>query len=200
MKLWYSARTRAFTALWMMEEAGLPYTLERVDIRAPGHPDAALRAVNPMGKLPALEDGEAKLGETAAILLYVADKAAGKKLAPPIGDPRRGRFLQWLMFPATTIEPVMMERRNNAPVNSLQSGWGDYDRAMDALSGAMAPNKWLIGDDFTAADLYIASSLGFGMQFGMIDKRPEFEAFAARATARDACKRAQAIEAKEAGG
>jgi len=200
MKLWYGARTRAFTALWMMEEAGLPYTLERVDIRAPGHPNDALKAINPMGKLPALEDGEAKLGETAAILLYVADKAPAKKLAPPIGDPRRGRFLQWLIFPATTIEPVMVERRNKTPVNSLQSGWGDYDRAMDALSGAMQPDRWLVGDDFTAADLYIASSLSFGMQFGLIDKLPAFEEFAGRARARPAFESASAIEAKEGGG
>jgi glutathione S-transferase len=199
MKLWYGPRTRAFTALWMMEEAGLPYALERVDIRAAGHPSDALKAVNPMGKLPALEDGDAKLGETAAILLYVAEKVPGKKLAPPIGDPRRGRFLQWLMFSGTCIEPAMMERMHKTPVNSLQSGWGDYDRVVAALRGAMQPDRWLVGDDFTAADLYIASSLGFGMQFGLIDKLPEFEAFVARAGARDAYRRAQEIEAREGG-
>lgn len=78
MKLWYGARTRAFTALWMVEETGLPYTLERVNIRDPSHPSAALLAVNPMGKVPALEDGAAKFGDNGAICAYLADKVPEK--------------------------------------------------------------------------------------------------------------------------
>ena len=197
MKLYYCPQTRAFTSLWMMEEAGQPYEIVRVDIRAPGHPTEAYKKINPMGKVGALEDNGVGFGETAAILLYVADKFPQTKLAPPPTDPRRGRFLQWLMFDATTIEPVMMERRTGTKPNSFQAGWGDYDRAMNALEAAMKPGPWLLGDQFTAADLYIASGLNFGMQFGMIDKRPAFVAFVERATARPAFKRAQDIEAKE---
>ncbi len=196
MKLYYGPRTRAFTALWMMEESGLPYELARVDIRAPTHPDAALRAVNPMGKLPALEDGPNRFGETSAILLYVAEKA-GKGLAPTPSDPTRGRFLQWLMFPAAVIEPAMVERMHKTPENTVQSGWGDYKRMEKALMDAMTPGQWLLGDTFTAADLYIASMLMFGMQFGMIEKQKPFEAFAARAAERPAFQSASAIEAKE---
>ena len=198
MKLWYSPRTRAFTALWMLEETGLPYALERVDIRAPDHPSAALRAINPMGKLPALEDGPNKLGETAALLLYVAEKAGpAKKLAPAIDSPHRGRFLQWLMFAPAVVEPAMVERMNKTPENTQQSGWGDYKRMEKALMDAMTPGQWLLGDTFTAADLYIASMLRFGMQFGMIDKQKPFEDFVNRASARPAFASASAIEEKE---
>ncbi len=197
MKLWYSPRTRSFTALWMLEETGLPYTLERVDIRAAEHPNAALLAVNPMGKVPALEDGDARFGDNGAILLYLADKAAGKALAPAASDPARGRYLQWMLFPAGVIEPAMMERMHKAPVNTQQAGWGDMDRAQKALASAMTPGQWLLGAGFTAADLYIASSLSFGMQFGLIDKLPAFEEFTGRARAREAFVRASAIEAKE---
>ncbi len=198
MKLYYCPQTRAFTSLWMMEEVGQPYELVRVNIRAPGHPTEAYKKINPMGKVAGFEDGGVGFGETAAILLYVADKFPQTKLSPPPTDPRRGRFLQWLMFSPTCIEPAMMEKRAGTPINTIGAGWGDYDRVLAALEAALKPGPWLFGDQFTAADLYIASSLGFGMQFGMIDKRPAFVAYSERATARPAFKRAQEIEAKEA--
>jgi glutathione S-transferase len=199
MKLYYCPRTRAFTSLWMMEEVGQPYELVRVDIRAPGHPTEAYKKINPMGKVAGLQDGKCAMGETAAILLYVADKFPQAKLAPAPTDPQRGRFLQWLMFSATTMEPAMVEKRMGHTPNSFQSGWGDYNRALGALENAMQPGPFLFGEPFTAADLYIASSLNFGMQFGLIDKRAAFVAFADRATARPAFKRASSIDAREAG-
>lgn len=198
MKLHYCPQTRSFTALWMMEEAGQPYELVRVDIRAPGHPSEAYKKINPMGKVPGFSDGGNAMGETAAILLYVADKYPQTKLAPAPTDPRRGRFLQWLMFSPTTIEPVMMEKRLGTTPNSFSAGWGDYERAMTALENALKPGPYLFGDEFTAADLYIGSALGFGMRFGMVDKRQAFVQFAERASARPSFKRATEIEAREA--
>ena len=198
MKLYYCPQTRAFTSLWMLEEVGQPYELVRVNIREPGHPSEAYKKINPMGKVAGFEDNGVGFGETAAILLYVADKFPQTKLAPLPTDPRRGRFLQWLMFSATTMEPVMVEKRFNREPNSFQSGWGDYDRAMAALEAAFTPGPWLFGDQFTAADLYLASGLGFGMQFGMIDKRSTFAAVAERGQNRPAFKRAREIEEREA--
>ena len=198
MKLYYCPQTRAFTSLWMLEEVGQPYALERVEIRAPGHPSEAYRKINPMGKVAGLQDdGGVGFGETAAILLYLADRFPQAQLAPAPTDPRRGRFLQWLMFTPTTLEPAMLERRAGTPINTVQSGWGDYDRATAALERALAPGPNLFGDAFTAADLYLASTLGYGMNFGLIDKRPAFEAFAARATARPSYQRATGIEERE---
>jgi len=198
LKLYYAPRSRAFTSLWMLEEAGQPYEIARVDIRAPDHPTAAYKKINPMGKVAGLEDAGIGFGETAAILLYVADKFPQTKLAPAPSDPRRGRFLQWLMFSPTTMEPAMIEKRLGTTPNTVQSGWGDYDRALSALEAALRPGPWLFGETFTAADLYIASSLNFGMQFGLVDKRPSFCAFVEQATARGAFQRATEIEAKEA--
>lgn len=197
MKLFFAPQTRSITALWMLLEAGAPYEIVRVNIRAPGHPSAEFRQVNPMGKVPALQDDGLGFGETSAILLYIADKFPQAKLAPLPTDPNRGRFLQWLMYPPTTIEPAMMEKRRGSEPMTTAAGWGDYDRAMAALEAAMTPDKWLFGDQFTAADLYVASSLGFGMMFGMIDKRPAFVEFSERASARAAYKKAREIEAAE---
>jgi glutathione S-transferase len=196
MQLHWCPQTRAFTALWMMEELGEPYERVRVDIRAPGHPSTAYRRINPMGKVPALVDGDCAMGETAAILLYLADKFPGARLAPAPTDPRRGRFLQWLLFTPSTLEPVWSEKQRGAAPNSFSAGWGDYDRAMNALEAALAPGPWLFGEQFTAADLYLASALGFGMRFGMADKRTRFVDFAARAEAREAFRRATEIEAQ----
>ena len=195
MQLFHCPNTRAFTALWMLEEIGEPYELVRVDIRAAAHPSPDYLAINPMGKVPGLRDGDCALGETAAILLYVADKFPRANLAPAPHDPRRGRFLQWLMFTPSTLEPVWAERQRGAPSNSISSGWGDYDRAMNALAAALAPGPFLFGEWFSAADLYLASSLGFGMQFGMADRRPAFEAYVARAAQRPAFQRALKIGA-----
>jgi glutathione S-transferase len=197
LKLYFAPQTRSITALWMLLEAGAPYEIVRVNIRAPGHPSAEFRQVNPMGKVPALQDGGLGFGETSAILLYIADKFPQAKLAPLPTDPNRGRFLQWLMYPPTTIEPAMMEKRRGSEPMTTAAGWGDYDRAMAALESAMTPGQWLFGDQFTAADLYVASSLGFGMMFGMIDKRPAFVEFSERASARPAYKKAREIEAAE---
>lgn len=197
LKLYFAPQTRSITALWMLLEAGAPYEIVRVNIRAPGHPSAEFRQINPMGKVPALQDGGLGFGETSAILLYIADKFPQAKLAPLPTDPNRGRFLQWLMYPPTTIEPAMMEKRRGSEPMTTAAGWGDYDRAMAALEAAMTPGQWLFGSQFTAADLYIASSLGFGMMFGMIDKRPAFVEFSERASARAAYRQAREIEAAE---
>lgn len=198
MKLYYCPNTRAITSLWMMEEVGQPYELVRVDIRAPGHPSAAYRKINPMGKVAGFSDGECAMGETAAILLYVADKFPHTRLSPAPTDPTRGRFLQWLMFPATTLEPALGAKMSGAPTNSFSAGWGDLDRALAAVEGALRPGRWLFGEPFTAADLYLAGSLGFCMQAGMIERRPSFAEYAERAVARPAHQRALAIEAREA--
>lgn len=200
MQLHWCPQTRAFTALWMMEEVGEPYELVRVDIRAPGHPTDAYRRVNPMAKVPAFVDGDCAMGETAAILLYVADKFPRARLAPAPTDARRGRFLQWLMFTPIALEPAWAERQRGAVPNSFSAGWGDYDRAMNALEAALAPGPWLFGDSFTAADLYLASALGFGMRFGLADRRKRFEELVERAETRAAFRRAMAIEADAARG
>jgi glutathione S-transferase len=103
-----------------------------------------------------------------------------------------------LIFTPSTLEPVWTEKQRGAAPNSFTSGWGDYDRAMNALEAALAPGPWLFGEQFTAADLYLASALGFGTRFGLADERETFMEFVERAEARPAFRRAMEIEAKEA--
>lgn len=97
MKLYWCKNTRAFRIAWLLEESGIPYERVSIDIRDPhAKEDLAFRAVSPMGKVPALEDGPARLCDSGAICIYVADQYPQSKLGPPVGSQDRARFLQWV--------------------------------------------------------------------------------------------------------
>src|SRR3954465_14135868 len=98
MKRYWSPRSRSFSALWLMEETGQPYERVLTDITTGAQKTPEFLAINPMGKVPALKDGDAVRGEAAAVCAYVAERCPEAKLAPPLGDPRRAKYLQWLFF------------------------------------------------------------------------------------------------------
>ncbi|MFM9861556.1 glutathione S-transferase family protein [Pseudoxanthobacter sp. M-2] len=197
MKLYWSPNTRSTRALWLMEEAGLPYERVKLDLAAGEHKRPAFLAVNPMGKVPALENGAAKVAESAALCAYVADLAPASGLAPPIGDPDRGRFLHWLFFSAGCIEPAYMQKAMGWTIDRPSlAGWGGYEAVMDVLDAAVAPGPWLLGDRFTAADVMVGTDLHFGVRlFKFVESRPNFEAYIDRCEARPAFQRAAAINA-----
>jgi glutathione S-transferase len=197
MKLYWSPNTRSTRALWMLEEAGLPYERVKLDMAAGEHKRPEFLAVNPMGKVPALTNGEAKVAESAALCAYVADLAPGTGLAPPIGDPDRGRWLHWLFFSAACIEPAYMQKAMGWTIDRpSMAGWGNYETVMDVLDAALTSGPWLLGDRFTAADVMVGTDLHFGVRmFKFVESRPSFEAYIDRCEARPAFQRAAAINA-----
>lgn len=108
IKLYWSPRSRSFTTLWLMEESGLPYERVLTDISTGAQKTPDFLKINPMGKVPALTDGDAALAEAAAICAYIADRYPETKLAPGVTDPRRARYLQWLFFSPGCIEPAII--------------------------------------------------------------------------------------------
>ena len=195
MKLYWAPKTRSFRALWLMEETGCPYERVLIDIRAGGQSDPEFRAVNPMGKVPALKDGAAMVAESAAICAYVADRIPDAVLAPAIGDPARGRYLHWLFFSAGCIEPAYMQKAMNWTTDPKMAGWGDFDRVIGVLDEAVAKGPWVLGDRFSAADVILGSDLWYGTKvFSLVPSRPSFEAYVARCMARPAFERARAID------
>jgi glutathione S-transferase len=135
-------------------------------------------AINPMGKVPALKHGDTVVTETGAILCYLADAFPAAKLAPPMGQ--RGAYYRWLFFTAGCAEPAMSNKSVGwNPDEELQRrfGYGTYPLTMDTLEKAVAGKRFIAADHFTAADLFVASFLNFGMMFGVIEKRPAFEAY-----------------------
>ena len=132
MKLHFCPQTRSVTALWMLEEAGAPYEIVRVNIRAPGHPSAAYKLVNPMGKVPAIRHGDAVVTEQVAVFLYLADLFPEAGLAPALTDPLRGPYLRWMVFYAACFEPALIDRstkREAVPVS--RSPYADYDTMLE---------------------------------------------------------------------
>jgi glutathione S-transferase len=195
LKFYYAPLTRSFRVLWLLEEIGEPYERVHIDIRKGEQSTDKFRAINPMAKVPALTDGDASMAESGAISAYLADRFPEAGLAPPIGDPRRGRYLQWLFFSAGGIEPAITQTFMKFELPSSQAGWGDAERVWSVLEDAVQPGPWLLGDMFTAADVLIGSDLNLVVnQFKILEGKPAINAFIARCTERPAFQRALALD------
>ncbi len=194
MKLFWSPQTRSARALWMLEEAGIDYERELVDIQNPDRDNTAeFLAASPMGKVPALVDGDLGMAESAAICLYVADRYAPGTLAPAIDDARRGKFLYWLMYTPAVIEPAMSEKFNGVETNRYRSGWGDFELMIETLEQGIDGNSWILGETFTAADVMLGSSVVFMRMFNMLPDSATLGAYADRCLARPAYQKALAL-------
>jgi len=196
LTLYHAAPSRSSIARWMLEELGEPYdllvlSLAKEEQRAPDY-----LAVNPMGKVPALKHGDAVITEAAAICTYLADEFPQARLNVPVGDPRRGTYLRWLFFAPSCIEPAITDRafpRKEEPRRGML-GYGDFDTVMAVVAAAVEPGPYLMGEQFTAADVVLGSTLRWGMMFGILPKRPEFVAYVGRLEQRPALKRAIALD------
>jgi glutathione S-transferase len=193
--LYTNPQSRGRIAHWMLEEVGAPYDTVWLEygstMKAPEY-----LAVNPMGKVPALRDGSTVVTESAAICAYLADRFPNRRLAPPAGDAARGAYFRWMFFVAGPLEMATTARALDwqvAPGRSRMVGFGSYAEALDTLETALRPGPYVCGEQLTAADVVLGSALGWGMLFGSIDKRPAFEAYAARLQQREAARRAHAL-------
>ena len=201
MKLYWSPQTRSTRALWMLEETGVEYERVLVDIQSPDRMDPAeFREASPMGKVPALVDGNVKMAESAAICLYLADRYSPGELAPRIDDPARGKFLYWLLYTPAVIEPSMSEKFNGVAPNRHRSGWGDFDLMIETLEKGIADRQWILGDGFSAADVMLGSSVVFMRMFGMLPDSEVLSGYAERCLARPAYQRALAMNESDTAG
>lgn len=188
-------QSRGRIAHWMLEEVDEPYdTVWLAYATSMKSPDYL--AVNPMGKVPALCDGEVVVTEAAAICAYLADRFPDRGLAPLAGSPARAAYFRWMFFTAGPLEQATTAKALGWAVpegRSVMVGFGSYERTLDALETALRPGPYVCGEAFTAADVVLGSALGWGMMFGTLDKRPAFEAYVARLQQRPAAQRANAL-------
>ncbi len=195
IKLYWWPRTRAVRAAWMLEELGQPYQRIPINIRDDSaKTDARFLAVSPMGKVPAVEDGPTRLCDSGAICAYLADQYPQAGLAPAIGHPDRGAYLQWLMFTNSVIEPAMGEKMGGLAANPAAYGWGGFDRMLTMLRAGLAAGQWILGQRFSAADVLLGTSCHFLRQFKMTGDEPVLWDYADRCTSRPAFQRAMALE------
>ena len=179
---------------WMLEEVGAPYDQHLLEygttMKAPEY-----LAINPMGKVPAITHNGHVITECAAICAYLADAFPDAGLAP--APAHRADYYRWLFFAAGPLEQAITNRMfefSVPPEREMSVGYGSFDSAMDGLEVAVAGKRFVAGDTFSAADVYVGSQIGWGLTFGSIDKRPAFEAYWAGICERPAYLRGKAID------
>ncbi|HEX5792676.1 MAG TPA: glutathione S-transferase family protein [Rheinheimera sp.] len=181
---------------WLLEELGLSYKLELMQFGG-NIKSAEFLKLNPMGKVPAIKHGDIVVTEGAAICAYLADQFADKKLAPAPDSPERGAYYRWLFFAAGPLEMATTAKAYNWRLdsdNATSVGCGLYNDTLNALESALIQGPYLCGEQFTAADIYVGSHIGWGMLFGTLEKRPAFTEYVQRLQAREASIRATQLD------
>jgi glutathione S-transferase len=199
--LFWCPRTRASRILWLLEELGEPFELQEIDIRDPdSRNDPDFQLASPMGKVPAIMDtapaGVVRIADSAAIGLYLADRYPEAGLAPALNDVRRGSYLYWMTYTPGVIEPAMSEKFGGWQVDRATCGWGNFDSMIEVLERGLDPGPWLLGKQFSAADVLVGSSVYFMKLFGLLPDSRILAEYAERCLARPAYARALAREAE----
>ena len=185
--------SRARVARWMLEETGLPYQTEILEygtsMKAP-----AYRAINPMGKVPAIRHGDTVVTENAAICMYLADLVPEKKLAPPVGSTARGSYYRWISFMGP-LEQLMVAKSTGGKLpDPGMAGFGTEEDLVQTLAGAVEGRDHLAGDSFTAADLLVSAYIGWYLQFQLLPALPAFTRFVELHRDRPAAARANELD------
>ena len=187
-------RSRGQIARWMLEEVGVEYRTEVLQY-GPEMKSESFLAVNPMGKVPTIRHRGVVVTEAAAICAYLADVFPEAGLAPPPSE--RGAYYRWMFFAAGPLEAATI---NNAfkfevpPERESMIGYGSFEAVLDTLEAAVGASEYIAGANFSAADVYVGSHIGFGFQFGSLEKRPAFVDYWSRLENRPARLRAIAID------
>ena len=188
--------SRAANVVWMLEELGLPYDLKHVDFKTLEHKGPEHIALNAMGKLPTLIDGDAVISESAAIGVYLADRYSSGTLAPALDDPARGPYLRWCFYAPSVVEPCCMAKASSWEYRAASAGFGTYESLLQTLEGGIGEGPWLLGDRFIMADVILGGTVRWMLQFKMLEARPAFTAYAERLNARPAAVKAAGINAR----
>jgi glutathione S-transferase len=176
--------------VWMLEEVGLPYRLEHVDLMKGAQKSEAIRALNPMGKVPILVDGDVVVTESAAIGLYLADRYAPGRLAPALDAKERGTYLRAALIPSAVIEPAAMAKMNDWKVNTGQAGFGDYESVLATIDALIGEGPYVLGEQFSMADVILGGNVRYMLRYKLIEATPRFTAYAERLGERPALKAA----------
>ncbi len=189
--------SRGRIARWMLEEIGQPYRTVVLDYGTTMKA-ADYLSINPMGKVPAVTHRGVTVTECAAVCTYLADAFPAAGLAPALDDPARGPYLRWMFFGAGPLEAAVTARSLGLlapPDKAAMAGYGSFDQVVQALETAVAgAGPWLLGDRFSALDVYLGSQIGWGLQFRSLPERDAFKAYAARLFQRPAAVRARELD------
>lgn len=194
--LYTNPMSRGRIVRWMLEEIGQPYRAEMIAY-GPAMKSPEYRAINPMGKVPALVHGKALVTEVNAICAYLADAFLQAGLAPASGSPERGAYYRWLFYNAGPVEASVTNNTLGVVVPDEKRGfvgYGSFETVIDVLDELFTRNEYALGERFSAVDVTLGSQIGWGLQFGTMPRRPAFEAYGARLQSRPAAVRARELD------
>lgn len=199
MKLYYAPQSRAVRPRWLLEEIGAPYTLVRLDMSKNEHKAPDYMKIHPHGAVPALVDGDVAMFESAAICAYLADKFADKRLAPPVGSPARALYYQWMIYSMATLEPPVLQVFMHAAMlpeaersaAAAEEGRAKFAEVARVLTRALEGRSFMLGDQFSAADVMIGSTLVWAQMLGLLGEHPVLADYVGRLLSRPAFQRAQ---------
>jgi len=165
---YHNPRSRAAMAHWMLEEVGADYEIRHIDFQKGDQKTPEFLALNPMGKIPMIVADGTVITEAPAIIAWLADAYPAAGLAPPVGSVERGVYYRWLFFGGSCIEPAVADQmfKRPAPAQPGAIGWGSYDDVIRTVEAGLQPGPFLLGDKFSAADVYIGAELSWAGQFG----------------------------------
>jgi glutathione S-transferase len=190
LTLFHAPMSRSGGIAWLLEELGVPYETRIVNIRrADGSGARDSANPHPHGKVPCLQHDGQRVFEIAAITLYLTDLFPEAKLGPRVGDPKRGEYLSWLAYRPGVLEPAMMMRRLSVKHVPGAMGWAEANEVEEMLGSLLSGRKYLLGDEFSAADISVGGAINFLMTFKVMNENPVFKDYTARITARPAFKR-----------
>src|SRR5690242_8632025 len=198
MKLYYGPMTRANRPRWLLEELGVRYELARLDPKKGETKTPEYLRIKPVGKVPALVDGEVTMFESAAICAWLADKFPEKNLAPGVDTAQRALYYQWLFFGMTTLEaPVALHARHTTGLppdervaQVAEAAKAEVERALAAPEAVLENRDYLLGR-FSAADVIVGGTLMWAAAQKLVARRPALEAYVARLKERAAFLRAR---------
>ena len=187
--LYSSPFSRGRTVHWMLEEAGAPYRYEIVNLETRDQKNPDYLAVNPMGKVPAIEHRGTVITESGAICAYLADAFPAARLAP--SNDRRGAYYRWMFFAACCVEPAVIDRMLERPAVAKTGAlaYGSYEDVVGTLAYALQPGPFILGAQFSAADVYLGSQIAFGLMVKALEARPVFQEYVGRLQQRPAYQR-----------
>lgn len=199
MKLYHSPQTRSIRPRWLLEELGVPYDLETLDMAKQDHKRAEYMKIHPHGAVPALVDDDVVMFESAAICMYLADKYRDKQLAPALGSPERAAYYQWIVYSIATLEPPVLEvflhtvmlPEEQRSAEAAQDGRTKFKDVGHVLSQALRGKEFLVGNRFSAADVMIGSTLAWAHFLGLLNDQHVLEDYAKRMSQRPAYQTAQ---------
>ena len=189
--LYSNPQSRGRTIHWLLEELGAPYEMRVLDLSKGEHKTPQFLAINPMGKVPAIVHRGVVVTEAAAICVYLADEFPAAGLAPKIGDPQRGTYLRWFFFAAGCYEPAVVDKMFGRPPVERKGaiGYGSLEDTLNAMEAALKPGPYILGERFSAVDIYVGSQIHFSLMTKAIEPRPVFQKYADRVASRPAMQR-----------